>query len=279
MPHGPTYFPGKGCCIYCRATDRKLTDEHIVPYALGGQHVIRQASCLVCANVTKRFEQDVARGMWGDARAAFGERSRRKKDRPSHLRMRHPDTPRPGVDVPVEQYPGGMVFYRMGVAGVLLGDVESHDTSPNWRLVMTGDDQRWKEFQARHGWGPVLSFQHQPTSFGRLLAKIGYCQALSDFDLDDFDAASLPFIMGAKANVSYIVGESIGNAPPVPGLGYALGTVLLGSPTSAHVVASVRLYANLGAPSYHVAVGHVSGANAVQRAAAKLAPENVRLAK
>jgi HNH endonuclease len=50
MPRGPVQFTSKGACIYCGTTGVKLTDEHIVPYSLGGSHVLRDASCLQCAD-------------------------------------------------------------------------------------------------------------------------------------------------------------------------------------------------------------------------------------
>ncbi|MDE2255538.1 MAG: hypothetical protein KGL42_14915 [Betaproteobacteria bacterium] len=275
MSHGPTYYPSQGRCIYCGATDLQLSDEHIVPFSLGGQHVLKGASCLPCADVTKRFEQDVARSMWGEARAAFGERSRRKKARPSHIRMVAPETGAQGLDIPTPEFPAGMVFYKMGLPGALIGLPESVDTSPLWQLVMTGDHQRWMKFKERHGWGPVLKFQHEPVSFGRLLAKIGYCQALSELELGDFEATCLPYIMGQRANVSHIVGGTLKMAPARPGLSYELGTSLIGTQEKALVVAAVRLYANLGTPAYRVVVGEVSGRCEVRRVGSKIAPENV----
>ena len=68
MPHGPTKIDSKGICIYCRKAGIRLTDEHIVPLSIGGQHVIKEASCHNCAKVTSKFERDVIRGLWGDAR-------------------------------------------------------------------------------------------------------------------------------------------------------------------------------------------------------------------
>jgi hypothetical protein len=85
VTHGPTRLPSKGACIYCGATGVRLTDEHILPLSLGGGHVIADASCLACANVTKRFEQDVARELWGDARISYNAPSRRKKQRKTHI--------------------------------------------------------------------------------------------------------------------------------------------------------------------------------------------------
>jgi len=56
MTHGPTNFPTKGKCIYCGASDVKLSDEHIVPLAFGGQHVIQEASCSDCAKITSNLK-------------------------------------------------------------------------------------------------------------------------------------------------------------------------------------------------------------------------------
>ena len=61
MPRGPHHYGSKGACIYRGVRDELLTDEHIVPYSLGGSHVIRRASCLGCADMTKKFEQKVDR--------------------------------------------------------------------------------------------------------------------------------------------------------------------------------------------------------------------------
>ncbi len=70
MSHGPSKIPTKERCIYCGKADVKLTDEHFLPLSLGGQHVIEKASCLAYADITKKFEQHVARDMWGDARTS-----------------------------------------------------------------------------------------------------------------------------------------------------------------------------------------------------------------
>ena len=66
MPHGPFYVPSRGACIYCGATDAALSDEHVVPYGLGGSHVLRKASCCRCAAITSKFERKVMRELWGD---------------------------------------------------------------------------------------------------------------------------------------------------------------------------------------------------------------------
>ena len=76
MTHGSTKIESKGACIYCGAADVKLTDEHIVPLSIGGQHVLLKASCNECNKITSKFELDVARGLWGDARNSYNAPSR-----------------------------------------------------------------------------------------------------------------------------------------------------------------------------------------------------------
>ncbi|SRR5271163_282192 len=51
-------FPATGECIYCGAlgSEVELTDEHIVPYSLGGNVELLQASCKKCARVTGGLE-------------------------------------------------------------------------------------------------------------------------------------------------------------------------------------------------------------------------------
>src|SRR5579859_1475501 len=100
MTHGPTRIPTRGACIYCDAKGVKLTDEHAVPLSLEGQHILEGASCLRCADITKKFEQDVAREMWGDFRNSYNVRSRRKSKRKTHIILTDPNNPTRTVKVP-----------------------------------------------------------------------------------------------------------------------------------------------------------------------------------
>jgi hypothetical protein len=62
-------------CIYCGATS-DLRKEHIIPYALQGEFVIRNGSCAGCAALTGRFEERILRGAWLPVRIALGLRTR-----------------------------------------------------------------------------------------------------------------------------------------------------------------------------------------------------------
>src|SRR5262245_63413163 len=93
MPHGHTRIASRGACIYCGTRGVVLTDEHVIPLSLGGQHILEGASCRSCADITTRFERDVARDMWGDARSSYNVQSRRKKERKTHIFLADPAEP------------------------------------------------------------------------------------------------------------------------------------------------------------------------------------------
>ena len=264
MAHGPEYFPSKGACIYCGAQDRRLGDEHVVPYSLGGTHVIRKASCPQCENMTKKFEQKVARDLWGDARTAFNQPTRRKKERKTHIDL----TPHGGENVPFDVYPAVFVFYKMAPCGYLQGLPESVDISSSWEFVAIDDEARRNAFFQQYGSYAPIQFRHVPDDFGRLLAKIAYCQILTALDPGDFRAVILPYIKGEKKNLSYLVGGI--DTVPDDNLGYRLTTMYAEHDTGLILMVEIRLYANTHAPTYQVIVGDVVEPEAVKRVREKL---------
>jgi hypothetical protein len=271
MPFGPTYFPTKGVCIYCRA-DSNLTDEHIVPFALGGQHVLREASCHACAKITSKFELKVARDLWGDARTSFNAQSRRKKNRWTSISMRDVNNPGNSFNVPASEYPAGFVFYKMGLPGILQGLPEDVDVSSQWTFLIVDDDKRRNEFLKKQTSKLVLQFRHVPQEFGQLLCKIAYGQLLTTCGLDDFGPLCLPYIMGQKVNVSHIVGGTFGAVSPDPSAGYRLNTTgLIASPTKMLLIVTIRLYAKTHAPEYQVVGGEVNGVENISKFIEKFA--------
>src|SRR5262249_22334066 len=121
MSHGHTRIASRGACIYCGAHDVVLTDEHVIPLSLGGQHILEGASCQSCADVTTRFERDVARDMWGDARNSYNVQSRRKRERKTHMVLPDPADSSRRVKNPDVEDPATEGLLRVGVGGVLWG--------------------------------------------------------------------------------------------------------------------------------------------------------------
>lgn len=268
MVRGPAHYRSKGVCIYCGAAGIPLKDEHVVPYSLGGTHVLRDASCAACEDITKNFEQQVARDLWGDARTSFDQPTRRKKERRTHIEV-------PGANerggkrlIPAGEYPAGFIFYKMGPSGFLRGLSDTTDISGSWQMLVIDDEKRRTNFMENHG-PPVIAFRHVPEAFGKLLAKIAYCQVLTALDPGDFRPLVLPYIIGEKTNLSYIVGSKDG--VPEPGDGYRLTTRIGEHAGRIILMAEVRLYANTHAPTYEILVGDASGPEETARICRKLA--------
>lgn len=259
MSHGPTKIPSKGVCIYCGRDGVKLTDEHIVPFSLGGQHVICKASCLECADITKKFEQDVARGLWGDAKSSYNAATRRKKARKSHIVLPDLENKKNKMTIAAFDYPAPMVFYKMRQAGILQGVPENKDSSADWVLVSIVDENRIKRFEEKHPGKLTAQFRHVPGSFARLIAKIGYGQMLCSLNPGDFNPICLPYILGKKENLSFVVGGRFSIEEPKPGIGYTLSCHRFGTSDRLVIVSEVRLFADSHTPTYHVVVGDVAG--------------------
>ncbi len=208
--------------------------------------------------------------MWGDARNSYNAPSRRKTSRASHIKLRDPHNPNKMISVPYNEYPAPLIFYRMNRAGLLNGLPENLDISGAWQFTAVMDDKKAKEFEQKFGMKRTAKFRHVPESFGRLLAKVGYGQILCSLDPGDFRPLCLPYILGHKKNVSYIVGGSFDLPKPNVDLGYVLHTVAFGDRKRIFLIAEVRLYANAHTPIYHVVVGDVVGETNVAAAWQKL---------
>ena len=70
---------GIGQCIYCGAT-AGLSREHVLPFGLGGNLVLQDASCPLCAKETSKLELRLLRGHWWPYRQFLGLPSRRASE-------------------------------------------------------------------------------------------------------------------------------------------------------------------------------------------------------
>lgn len=270
MTHGHTRIDSKEICIYCKRSGLKLTDEHIVPFFLGGAHVICKASCDNCAKITSKFERDVARGIWGDARNSYNAPSRRKKKRKKYIFLEDRYNPEKKLKIPFNEYPAPMIFYQMNAAGILLGHSEEIDHSRNWKLKAIVDENKLQDFERKYPGQLTAKFKHAPDSFARLIAKIGYGQILCSLDPDDFNPICLPYILGKRTNLSYVVGGRYSIPEPKVGIGYELTSHSFGTSNKLLIIAEVRLIADNHTPIYHVVVGNVTGKERVDSVTTKL---------
>lgn len=248
-----------GECIYCGATDG-LTDEHIVPLALGGDLILADSSCKACAKITGRFEQQVLRGFMLDGRTAGNFPTRRPHERPLRLAIARELLNKrfEQLEVMAANHPGFLHLPLLEAPAVLNGGSVERGT-------------RVKGFETiRFGSNPLLTMpllntnaiqvHHRihASAFARMIAKIGYCFAVSQHGLIPREnVLVLPDILGESDRPSHWLGSVDFSAlaeldTPRHVLATAVKRDLSGAID--YLIARVKLFSSAGATGYEVVI-------------------------
>lgn len=240
-------------CIYCGARE-DLRDEHVIPYALEGEFVLRQASCRECEKMTTRFENAVLRDFLLPARVSLEIRTRRPKQRPDRLPLIEMVGGKRQVRyVPVDEHPTYIALPLFAPPARLRGADEPHlqllPPGAWWSLV-----GRVHPIEASGLLGGVpvgIRLEGDVYAFARMIGKIahGFVAAANLGDV----ATELPSLLRAPGEA---IGWSVGGAPDIlltePGL-HAVGLAVI----DGVVQVRVRLFAQLGGPEYLVVAGRI----------------------
>lgn len=253
-------------CIYC-GSHAGLSDEHVLPYGLSGDIVLRKASCKACAAETSRLEHKLLRGHWWPYRQILGLKSRRAKGAV------------PDLTVTVECADGSSVKAQLPMAKQSVAMV--FELFPP--TILEGRQQLETPY-AREAFmkplGPfpsIVRIEHKiyrlspsdrlniPIDFNagdlcRFLAKVAHGFAISRRGLDACSTYFLPpFILGELAGVMTYVGGAaspfIGSSLPGAGL-HALMDRVNGD----YLTVYIQLFRDGGDPPpiYEVVVGRIA---------------------
>jgi len=263
--------PGYGRCIYCGSDGgiEGLRDEHVIPFALGGDVVIEGGSCRDCERKISPVDTHLGRSVYGHHRIHVDAPTRNPKERPSSLPANFTVMGNDiALELPIKDHPYSLVLPVWGDAGFLRGaPIDSpfpetfyqayHWLPPNMRetLKLTSDEDYriW------------ASGRVDTALFARGLAKIAYCNIVMRFGLDGFRPLALQaLILGSFSGIPYFVGTDL-KEPPARFGREALHTVqfteLEARPGNLKLwVCAIRLFAHSGAgkhgmPIYHVIAG------------------------
>lgn len=252
-----------GRCIYCGTRAGRLTDEHLIPFSLGGMMYLPNASCDSCARITSRFEQVCARTMFGAFRTRVGMPTRRPRERPAllPLRIQSIDGQDTTLNVPALEHPGPLVLVDWGpprlMSGHRAGDRVAHRV---WAHLpgARGIVEVFHRFSARKVNLP--HFYQQP--FAQLLAKIGYGFAVATQRAPIEPRMMLPLIVrGIVSDYYDYVGGAQESSPAIklpqsPGTEIVMHDIRLhvmeGALGRKYLVATISLFAYLGAPRFRV---------------------------
>jgi len=261
----PKIFEPVGRCIYCGANGErvKLTDEHVIPFALGGNLILPQASCKKCAKViNETIERKCLRRMFGPLRLRLNYPTRRPKERPKTLPvLLEIDGKVEKQEVQVADRPHVTIMFAFELPGIIKGlsPEESAKIEFPATWVNTADfDFVRKSARKINKLAKRISVggEFHPGTFSKMLAKIGHAFAVAELGIDGFTPWLPDAIIGkTELQPGYLIG---GLPDQLPASEYAY-EIQLGSKEMPNnrklVIVRIRLFADLGAPEYVVVAG------------------------
>lgn len=185
----------------------------------------------------------------------MGIRTRHPKERPSHFpfTLELPDGTKRQISVPVSEFP---IMLALPV-------FEPADAMRQYPIVTPGPQFQgvWRfappdteAFVVRHGGTSVIIGEFEPLRFARMLAKIAHGFAVGELGLDGFTPNTLGLIRGETDNYAQFVGGGIGDSFDNAGL-HNINRYTHND--TGDIAITIRLFASLSAPIYHVLVGRL----------------------
>mgnify|MGYP003658665161 CR=1 FL=1 len=191
-------------CIYCGSDGGSdgLRREHILPFFLGGSHVLPKASCRRCEGITRDFEQSCARHMFGRLRLLTHGPTRNKKQRPTELPL-HIEIDGVGqtISVAINDYPATAVAFPVfeppDIITLAPTGQKTIKGSVSFVMVPVPDnDARLRRLRDRVGKPFSLKIDGDTPifPFAKLLAKIAHAGAIGEYGLGSFQPFLTDFI-------------------------------------------------------------------------------------
>ena len=251
-----------GRCIYCGATD-KLTNEHIIPLAIGGDFILPKSSCRACAKLINReIENPILNEEMKAFRTFQNLPTRRPRLRPKTYDLRNRD----GIviKIPASEYYGPFPLYKFKQPRILSGK-EPVPNSHAWLMDVFGmNEEAEMALRAKHPqWDWTHRLKPEPFRFARLLAKIGYSYATAEVGLDSFLPGDvIDIVLGKSEDYFRCVGGTDPETHPGPeaeppghwfrieGLFRQRGVGLV-----CYVLVKIRFFAKYQVPTYVVVAG------------------------
>lgn len=245
-----------GRCIYCGAPGENLTDEHVIPYALGANSLVLEKSCCGdCQKIIQKYEQEVLKKQLGTFRAQVDAPTRRRKDRPTEVRIDFVEVDDDGSSIrdlghrvlALTEVPLAISLWSSPIPKLLDPAGNKMDLGQPWSWSDTNGFMELcrgvaEETGARHVAAKIGAVNR--VHYLRSLAKTAHAYAAAEIGLDGFEPLLTDLILGRRDDVETFVGDlphespfeddpsqtmqmAIGEAKDGPGVGYLLVRIVL----------------------------------------------------
>lgn len=256
-----------GLCIYCgeKLPPDQLTDEHVIPFALGHNTLIfRKASCKPCAEIIQRYEQEVLKKQLGNFRLQVDAPSRTKrKDRPTALDIAFVEVDDSGKvirDLGVRTYgldeaPLALNLWQLPEARILRGVGNVEGNGRPWTFAEPRTDAINRQVAEETGAKNVAMKLGEVNRdhFLRFLAKTAHAFAVAELGVDGFEPFLNDIVLNRDDDIARYVG---GTQPMDEGDIDPAGTVFIQIGGAEDFVAVFfQIYPPLKSPAYAIIVG------------------------
>ena len=261
MPRYPVlqkFYDPPGKCIYCGTPDGPFGDEHIIPRALGGMLVFKEASCKKCeCIINSQIETPVLNMMAPFRHRVMPARNRDKKRRPKEATIGIFDKQDniTNIQIKPSERPRTLFLPQFPPPALLIPGARSR-IPQMWMMLHNGDLAKAKK---KFGGTGHVAGHYNVTQYVRFLAKIafGFVAAEISDELAKFQPLILDLILSGTGDERGLVGGELIDIPP-ENAGYRIGCLSEDIGDIEYIVAFFRLFAFAGAPFYQVVVAQSS---------------------
>jgi hypothetical protein len=253
-----------GRCIYCDEATNRLTEEHVVPFSLGGNAIVlKEACCESCRVITSKCERNPIHDNWAEVRAAldFPSRKRKLSEETFPLDVILEDGSKTTIDLKGRETLGLVQFLEYNPPAVFSpNDYKSGVIVTGGKLIGFGVNK--EDFIKKHKIkGFRLKTIFKGNDFEKMITKIAYCFTIACWGLDCFDERYvLPAILNKKDDVGYWMGCNL-DGKIIPFIGKQSGNFVIQPSIIQYesgkrdVIVGLKFFPASEAPEYIVVVG------------------------
>jgi hypothetical protein len=250
-------------CIYCDGLGE--TDEHIIPFALGGKWKLVNACCEQCRDITSRCERNPLSENWAEVRAVLDYPSRRRdfNNETFSLNVTFKNGSKGVLELPKDETLGLTPFLEYPLPafffpgeykrGVIVNAHSLISFGPNVKILSEKYNFEKMDY----------SVTYKGNNFEKMVTKIAYCATIATFGLDNLEQRFvLPTLLGKKDDIGYWMGcDHDGRITPLIGKQRSKNVIKVGvwqqqaGDSTKYIITRLKFFAASDAPEYIVIVG------------------------
>jgi len=249
-------------CIYCGGLGE--TDEHIIPFSLGGTDMLLKASCEKCRKKTEECESNTLKHHWSEVRALLKTPSRRGKlyKRSSSLDVILEDGTETTLSFKNSESLGLLPFLEFPLPAFFNPEgYEKGSRIKGTRLLYANPD--YKKILKEKGVKtikPTIFFKG--CDFEKMVIKIAYCYVIQRLGIDGMEECFvLPTINGERDDVGRWMGcDFEEKITPSIGKRKCINAMKMDISEEGYIAVRIRFFAGFNdVPEYIIIVGKIKG--------------------